>query len=260
MSSHKRQETEGIRQETEGVRRRGAFYCLFLFAGCLLFLSGCRMDMQDQPKVEAYEKGSIRKPVDGTVPRGYLREDKHLYTGKKDKVAVTTAPIAPPKIQSVIEQTTLKPSQPSALYPDVVDTFPFPITDKILKRGEERYNIFCGMCHGPTGYGDGMIVRRGFRRPPSYHTDQLRQAPVGHFFDVMTNGWGAMSSYAAMVPVTDRWAIVAYIRALQLSQDPNKKIVPAPPALSAVQSKVLQKNEPAINYRIVAQPSTGERR
>ncbi|MBV9210952.1 MAG: cytochrome c, partial [Acidobacteria bacterium] len=120
----------------------------------------------------------------------------------------------------------------AALYPDVVDTFPFPITEEIVRRGEERYNIFCAMCHGPTGNGDGMIVRRGYRRPPSYHTDQLRQAPVGHFFDVMTNGWGAMPSYAAQIPVTDRWAIVAYIRALQLSQNPqgtsnNATVAPA---------------------------------
>lgn len=259
MSRHKGQEIEDRSQETEGMRRRGAFWCVLLTI-CILFVSGCRMDMQDQPKVEAYEKGSIRKPVEGTVPRGYLREDKHLYTGKRDKTAGATETIAPPRIQSVIEQTALKPFQPSVLYPDVVVTFPFPITDKIVKRGEERYNIFCGMCHGPTGYGDGMIVRRGFRRPPSYHTDQLRQAPVGHFFDVMTNGWGAMPSYAAMVPVTDRWAIVAYIRALQLSQNPNNTIGTAPPAPNASQSKGSQKNEPAIGYRIVRQPSTGERR
>lgn len=207
------------------MRSRSTSYCLLLIVGCL-FLTGCRMDMQDQPKVEAYEKGSIRKPVEGTVPRGYLRDDKHLYTGKKDKADVGSAPVAPPKIQSVIEQSTVPSLPASAMYPDVVDTFPFPITDKIVERGEERYNIFCGVCHGPTGYGDGMIIRRGFRRrPPSYHTDQLRQAPVGHFFDVITNGWGAMSSYSSMIPVTDRWAIVAYIRALQLSQNPQGSTV-----------------------------------
>jgi hypothetical protein len=230
MLNRKRQKTEERRQKAEGVRRRGAFWCVLLTCACVLFLTGCRMDMQDQPKVEAYEKGSIRKPVEGTVPRGYLREDKHLYTGKKDVPTATATPVAPPKIQSVVDQTPLKPFPPSVLYPDVVDTFPFPITEKIVKRGEERYNIFCGMCHGPTGYGDGMIVRRGFRRPPSYHTDQLRQAPVGHFFDVMTNGWGAMPSYAAMVPVTDRWAIVAYIRALQLSQKQTETPVANAPA------------------------------
>lgn len=220
--SHKGQETEVRRQKTEGVRRRGAFCCLLLTFVTFLFFSGCRMDMQDQPKYKPYRKGSIRKSVEGTVPRGYLREDKHLYTGKRGNAFVATDPIAPPRIQSVIDQPSLKPSPPSALYPDMVDTFPFPITEKIVERGRERFNIFCGVCHGPTGYGDGMIIRRGFRRrPPSYHTDQLRQAPVGHFFDVITNGWGVMPSYAPMIPVTDRWAIVSYIRALQLSQNPQ---------------------------------------
>ena len=221
MLKRKGQDTGDRRQEIEGVRRRISFYCLLVAVGCLLFVSGCRMDMQDQPKYKAYRKGSIRKPVEGTVPRGYLREDKQLYTGKKDTVGMSIASNAPPKIPSVIAQPGVATQPAIALYPDAVETFPFPITDKIVKRGEERYNIFCGMCHGPTGYGDGMIIRRGFkRRPPSYHTDQLRQAPVGHFFDVITNGWGAMAPYASMIPVTDRWAIIAYIRALQLSQNP----------------------------------------
>ena len=96
--------------------------------------------------------------------------------------------------------------------------FPFPVTREVLDRGRDRFEIFCAPCHGRTGYGDGMIVRRGFVPPPSFHTDALRQAPVGHLFDVATNGLGAMPSYAAQVPVRDRWAIVAYIKALQLSQ------------------------------------------
>jgi mono/diheme cytochrome c family protein len=179
------------------------------------------MDMQDQPKFKAYSKGSIRKPVEGTVPRGYLREDKQLYTGKKEGGQASAVSSTPPAIQSAIQLPGAKPLAPAAMYPDAVDTFPFPITEAIVTRGQERYNVYCGMCHGPTGYGDGMIVRRGFRRPPSYHTDQLRQAPVGHFFDVITNGWATMPSYAAMIPVTDRWAIVAYVRALQLSQNPQ---------------------------------------
>ncbi|PYS91311.1 MAG: hypothetical protein DMF64_12570 [Acidobacteria bacterium] len=104
--------------------------------------------------------------------------------------------------------------------------FPFPITQDVLTRGQQRYNIYCSMCHGMTGYGDGMIVRRGFRRPPSYHDERLRAAPVGHFFDVITNGWGAMPDYAAQIPVQDRWAIIAYVRALQLSQQVNKSEVP----------------------------------
>ena len=109
------------------------------------------------------------------------------------------------------------------MYPDDVDTFPFTITKEALDRGQERYQIFCSVCHGLTGYGDGMVARRGFNKPApaSYHQDRLRQAPVGHFFDVMTNGWGAMPSYASQIPVEDRWKIIAYIRALQLSQMPT---------------------------------------
>jgi mono/diheme cytochrome c family protein len=102
--------------------------------------------------------------------------------------------------------------------PNDVENFPFPITAEVVNRGQERYQIYCAMCHGNTGYGDGMIVRRGFRKPPSYHTDALRNARVGHLFDVITNGWGSMPSYKAEVPVRDRWAIIAYLRALQLSQ------------------------------------------
>ncbi|MBV9958606.1 MAG: cytochrome c [Acidobacteria bacterium] len=177
--------------------------------------------MQDQPRLEAYEKGSIRQPVAGTVPRGYLREDKQLYTGKKDGAGAAGKPLANQPAGPGTGNANISATSAGALYPDVVDTFPFPVTEEIVRRGEGRYNIFCAMCHGPTGYGDGMIVRRGYRRPPSYHTDQLRQAPVGHYFDVMTNGWGAMPSYAAQIPVADRWAIVAYIRALQLSQNPQ---------------------------------------
>ena len=96
--------------------------------------------------------------------------------------------------------------------------FPFPVDDAVMARGRERYDIFCSPCHGRTGDGDGMVVQRGYRRPPSFHIDRLRQAPPGHFFDVITNGFGAMPDYAAQIPVRDRWAIVAYIRALQLSQ------------------------------------------
>ena len=104
--------------------------------------------------------------------------------------------------------------------------FPFPITKEIVQRGRERYEIFCSVCHGLTGNGDGMIVRRGFRRAASFNDDRLRQTPVGHFFDAITNGWGAMPSYASQIPVQDRWAIIAYIRALQLSQ--QKAQLPAP--------------------------------
>jgi len=137
---------------------------------------------------------SARPAVPGTVARGNLRVDAHLYTGKVDGV--------------------------------VVNTFPFPITRQVLERGRERYNIYCSPCHDYVGTGRGMIVRRGFQPPPSYHNDRLRTAPVGHFFDVITNGFGAMRSYADRVSPQDRWAIIAYIRALQLSQNAALADVP----------------------------------
>ena len=116
-----------------------------------------------------------------------------------------------------------------------VSEFPFPVTQEVMERGKERFEIFCAMCHGLTGEGDGMIVRRGFRKPPSYHEDRLRQARVGYFFRVITEGFGAMPSYRAQVPVQDRWAIIAYIRALQLSQMNQAKVPSA--AAAAAHSK-----------------------
>jgi len=129
---------------------------------------------------------SARPAVPGTVARGELRINAHLYTGKVNGALATT--------------------------------FPFPLTRQVLERGRERYQIYCTPCHDEVGTGQGMIVRRGFQPPPSYHNDRLRTAPVGHFFDVITNGFGAMRSYADRVSPQDRWAIIAYIRALQLSQ------------------------------------------
>jgi mono/diheme cytochrome c family protein len=192
---------------------KAVFILMLVTAPCLL-LTGCRRDMQDQPKAIAYRENSFFKDgtasrplIEGTVPRGYLREDREFYFGKKagNTAGGTPAPTA---------------SASTALFPDDVDTFPVPITKTDLDRGQQRYNIYCSVCHGMTGYGDGIVARRGFNKPSpaSYHQDRLRQAPVGHFFDVMTNGWGAMPSYASQIPVEDRWRIIAYIRALQLSQ------------------------------------------
>jgi mono/diheme cytochrome c family protein len=125
----------------------------------------------------------------------------------------------------------------AAAYPDDVETFPLTITKEIVVRGKERYEIFCSACHGQTGNGDGMIVRRGFRRAASFNDDRLRQAPVGHYFDAITNGWGAMPSYATQIPAEDRWAIIAYIRALQLSQQKSETpAVPAPSTTTPAQS------------------------
>jgi mono/diheme cytochrome c family protein len=164
-------------------------------------LVGCRQDMHDAPRYEPLEAStfftdgrSSRTLVANTVPRGLLREDEHLYTGK------------------VGGQLTAD--------------FPMPVTAQVMARGQERFNVFCAPCHGRTGDGTGMIVQRGFRQPPSYYEDRLRNVPVGYLFDVMTNGFGAMQDYAAQVPVADRWAIAAYIRALQLSRSASVNDVP----------------------------------
>ncbi len=209
--------------------------CLLLL---LLISAGCRYDMQDQPKVKPLRGTTFfsdglgsRQPIQGTIPRGFLRTDTALYTGKRTPSAGATPSPAPQQTERT-QQT--QPTQQIAgtqtnAYPDAVDTFPFPITKEIVERGRERYGIFCSACHGLTGNGDGMIVRRGFRRAASFNDDRLRQAPVGHFFDAITNGWGAMPAYNAQIPVQDRWAIIAYIRALQLSQQ-NQAAATASPS------------------------------
>ena len=173
------------------------------FALALLMICvGCRQDMQDQPHFKPLRESdfyadlrSARPPVEGTVARGQLHEDAYFYTGRIG-------------------------SNPG-------DYMPFPVTQDVLVRGQERYNIYCAPCHSRLGEGNGMIVQRGFRRPPSFHTDRLRKAPLGYFFDVMTNGFGAMPDYASQISPDDRWRIVAYIRALQLSQAASMADVPA---------------------------------
>lgn len=173
--------------------------------GAAALVGGCRYDMQDQPRLKAFKESDYfnnrmgsRPLIEGTVPRGFLREDKALYTGK-----LTNG------------------TSGNTLYPNAVTEFPVPVTPELVARGEERYKVFCTVCHGPFGDGDGMIVRRGYSKPTSYHDPKLVNAPVGHFYDVITNGWGRMSSYASQIPVTDRWAIAAYIRTLQATRPSN---------------------------------------
>ena len=191
---------EGRRQKAGGRRFRsaGRVAVLLLSAFCLLT---CRQRMAVQPKYDPYEPSdffadgmSARPRIPGTVARGELALTGFLATGK--------------------------------INGQDGDGFPFPVTMQVMNRGQERFNIYCSECHGRLGDGNGMIPSRGYRRPPSYHTDTLRAAKTGHFFDVITNGFGAMSSYAAQVPVNDRWAIIAYIRALQLSQHATVSDVP----------------------------------
>jgi hypothetical protein len=159
----------------------------------LTVLCGCRQEMYDQEKDKPlgqsnfYSDRRASRPLpDGTVARGWLRADQRLYAGKDGRGLVTALPM--------------------------------PLTRELLLRGRERFNIFCAPCHDRTGGGRGMVVRRGYQPPPSLHDERLRDAPVGHFFDVMTNGLGAMPDYASQIPVEDRWAIGAYVKALQLSQ------------------------------------------
>ena len=177
----------------------------------LLLLTACsgetsfeklRQAMYDQPRYEPLEASpffedgrSARPMVPGTVARGQLREDTHFYTGK--------GPDGEP-----------------------VDSFPYPVTTGMLEKGQERFNIFCSPCHDRAGTGYGMIIKRGFKKPPSLHIPRLREIQVGHLYDVITNGFGTMYSYASRIPPRDRWAIVAYIRALQLSQRATLSDVP----------------------------------
>ena len=159
---------------------------------------------------------STRPPIEGTIARGFLKTDTEFYTGKKaGRLGTSSAPSEAPSPSGPAPGNT---TSGAAAYPDDVEVFPISVTKDTVTRGKERYEIFCSACHGSTGNGDGMIVRRGFRRAASFNDDRLRQAPVGHFFDAITNGWGVMPSYAPQIPTADRWAIIAYVRALQLSQ------------------------------------------
>ena len=164
--------------------------------------AGCRQDMHDQPKYKAFRPSdffgddrSARPLVEDTVARGELRADAAYFTGKQGATPVDVLPVA--------------------------------VTPALLRRGQERYGIYCTPCHGQTGRGDGMVVQRGYRRPPSFHIERLRNEKTGYFFDVITSGFGAMPDYAAQVTVADRWAIVAYLRALQLSENARLEDVPA---------------------------------
>jgi mono/diheme cytochrome c family protein len=164
-------------------------------------VSGCRQDMHDAPRYDPLEEspvfanGASAQPlIEGTVARGHLDEDTLLETGKVDG--------------------------------QFVDLFPFAITAADMDRGEQRYNIYCSPCHGRRGEGDGMVVQRGYRQAASYHTDRLRAMAAGELYDRIANGFGAMPDYRAQIPADDRWRIVAYVRALQLSHHATTADVP----------------------------------
>ena len=165
-------------------------------------LTACRDDMHNQPRYKPlaasafFSDGrSARPQVDGTIARGHLKIDEARYTGK--------------------------------IAGEDITEFPIPITKADIERGQNRFNIYCTPCHGRLGDGNGLVVLRGFRQPPSYYSQRLMNAPVGHFFDAVTNGYGAMPSYASRVQTDDRWRVIAYIRALQLSESANLNDVPA---------------------------------
>jgi mono/diheme cytochrome c family protein len=173
-----------------------------MLAFAAMFAAGCRQDMHDAPRYEAFEASTTfadgrasRNAPAGTVARGWLREDEALYTGKVNGLAV--------------------------------DEYPFAIGAAELARGQQRFNIYCTPCHGRLGDGNGMVVQRGLRQAASYHQDRLREEKLGYFYDVITNGFGAMQGYAEQIPVRDRWLIVAYVRTLQLSQHASLDDVPA---------------------------------
>lgn len=167
-----------------------------------LALAGCRQDMYNQPRYkplapsEFFSDGAASRPPPAhTIARGQLREDAVFFTGAGEDGKLATA-------------------------------LPLPVTEELLRRGQERFGIFCAVCHGLAGEGNGMIVRRGFPMPESYHSNRLRNAPPGYFYYVITHGYGVMYSYESRVPAADRWAIVAYIKALQLSHHATMEDVP----------------------------------
>ena len=210
--------------------------CCWLLLVPLGLLPGCQQKMAVQPSYKPlsvdsfFSNGQSARPlVKGTVARGHLRIDRALFEGRRtsddtqDLVeAATLAGLANEGLLPTLIAVALAPT-------DYVEEFPFPVTKAIMENGRHRYMIYCVVCHDPVGTGHGKIVERGYTPPPSYHIDRLRTAPVGYFFNVITNGYGSMPSYAAQVPVRDRWAIISYIRALQLSQHyPQKPGGPQP--------------------------------
>ncbi len=173
---------------------------LLLLAASLFLITGCDivpMHMRDQPRYDTFEESSLfadgqasRKPPENTIPRGEWGElmmEEVLFTGMENG--------------------------------EFVETLPIEVNRDVLMRGQERFNIFCAPCHGRVGDGQGMIVQRGFQQPRSFHDQAVREQPDGYYYDAITNGFGAMYSYASRIDPEDRWAIVAYIRALQFSQN-----------------------------------------
>jgi len=192
-----------LRKGGNWCRVHKSFFSVVTLLVATMLGAGCRLDMHVQPRQNPLSRSdffpdqrSARPPVEGTVARGQLQADTYFYTGKIG-------------------------NNPG-------DVMPFPVTREVLDRGRERFNIFCAPCHSRLGDGNGMVPSRGFaRKPPSFHIQRLQKAPIGYFYDVITNGFGIMPDYASQIPPQDRWDIVAYIRALQLSQNATRADVPS---------------------------------
>jgi hypothetical protein len=195
------------------------------------FLAGCQQRMADQPSYKPLRTSEFfadgrteRPPIEGAVARGHLHTDTVLFTGRRagsrvERIGASVGTKA--ELEAKKQPDSPKPVDLKTLYAEFTDTFPFPITSEVVEHGYNRYMIYCVLCHDPLGEGHGKIIERGYNNsmpPPSYHLERLRNAPVGHLFAVVTQGYGSMPSYEAQIPVRDRWAIVAYLRALQLSQ------------------------------------------
>jgi mono/diheme cytochrome c family protein len=201
----------------------------------IVLTTACRIDMHVQPRENPLSRSdfytdqrSARPLVEGTVARGQLHEDNYFYTGKIG-------------------------SNPG-------DVMPFPVTKQVLERGRERYNIYCAPCHSRLGDGNGYVPSRGFSRmPPSYHIPRLQKAPLGYFFDVMTNGFGIMPDYASQISPEDRWNIVAYVRALQLSQNATKNDVPPGQQIPSVPPKFREPGSGATLPMIEPKPEEGKK-
>jgi mono/diheme cytochrome c family protein len=214
---------------------RRLLWCWLAIALCLL--PACQQQMATQPSYRPDEANAFfpdgraaRPAVPGTVARGSLRTDMQLFTGKSpertDELAYPVAMLGAAS-GNVLALASMAEAAFDAQENAGADTFPFPVTETVLKHGQNRFMIYCVVCHDALGTGRGTIVERGYTPPPSYHIERLRQAPVGHFFQVITKGYGSMPAHGKQIPPRDRWAISAYIRALQLSQHFPQKDLPA---------------------------------
>jgi mono/diheme cytochrome c family protein len=202
-----------------------------------LALAGCRQDMHDQPRFKPLAKSdfysdlrSARPPVEGTVARGQLHEDNYFYTGM---IGGGNTP---------------------------GNYLPFAATTEVLVRGQERFNIYCAPCHSRLGDGNGIVPSRGFaKKPPSFHTERLQKAPLGYFYDIITHGFGIMPDYASQIPPRDRWAIVAYVKALQLSQSVTAADIPSGQAIPSLPPKFRGEPPSGATLPETTQPSSEQK-